>query len=115
MKGYIFPGTEDLPDPVVIGVRPLTPDEAVQAQQRAWRYIEQRAAELTQAAVDLLEGYPELLERETHRQALAIAVRDPEDGRPFFKSAEQVRELDTRTCSILLQLCTDEVVNAPLH
>lgn len=82
-----FPGTERDASPVEVGIRILLDDELDDARLEAVRYLKAKKFDVQ---ID-----PEILDRAIVREVISRACVDPEKpDRPFFASAEQVRQLD---------------------
>lgn len=107
VQRYDFPGTERDEEPLHVGIRVLSDAEYDTARCSAQFYLEKCARRASRDEAAFLRADPDFLQRETIRQALSIAVRDPESDGPFFASVEQVRKLDGVTISRLWAIYND--------
>lgn len=91
-----------LSDDVEVGIRSLADRQIDQAHLDAVVYLESgcKSAHIDMTQVVVVD--PDRLEREKHRQILALACVDPDaPEKPFFDSVKQVRDLDSAMVSRL--------------
>ena len=91
---FLFPGTEGFE----VGVRLLTEKQVDVAYLKAQVHLSGLCKKAGLEFAELLLAQPELMDQESQRQLLLVALvtpeSDPERPDPFFKKEDHIRELD---------------------